>query len=159
MSGLMQAGKSLRVQEFRTSGTFTVPAGCLTVSLFLVGGGGGATGGYAGGGGNVVEVNYDVSGKSTCAVVIGAGGTTGDGGKSSFDGVVEAIGGVGSVIQAAGQNPYPSGKNGFGGAAGQTGYGAPVNGGAGIQPLANSGAGSLSGMAGGSGYCRVEWYA
>lgn len=174
MAGLIggSSSKTLRVQEFRASGTFTVPSGVKTVSLFMVGAGGGIDGGYrAGQGGNVVEVNYDVSGKASCAVVIGAGVSGGDGGDTTFDGVVIAKGGVanGAYWNAAvqGQTAPMAGKNGFGG------HGQMGNGFVGTVPLnavngartgqagsANTGAGASgsAAQAGGSGYCRVEWY-
>lgn len=174
MSGLIggSSAKTLRVQEFRSSGIFTVPDGVKTVGLFLVGAGGG-TGQYtyaAGQGGNVVETNYDVNGKATCAVVIGAG-SAGNGGDSSFDGVVIAVGGAANGLYGSNTAPYVQdslnkfncGNKGFGGAGACSDYplvGNPANGAkTNAAGPANSGAGaSGANKAGGSGYCRVEWY-
>lgn len=148
--------KTLRVKEFRTSGTFTVPTGVKTVSLFLVAGGGGSNA-NAGNPGNIVELNYDVSGKASCAVVIGAGGPiAGDGGNSSFDGTVIAQGGRGASVYS--DPAYTIGKNGFGG-CGTTTSVAQNGAQPGVQPLENTGAssGKAASTPGGSGYCRVEW--
>lgn len=176
MAGLIggSSGKTLRVQEFRTSGTFTVPSGVKTVELFMVGGGGGtsASGYKAGQGGNVLEVNYDVSGKASCAVVIGAGGsnTGGAGGSTSFDGVVVSNGGAGDGAASCSIEPTQhsgtpvSGRAGFGGNGVHNStngcYRAPGNGAyANSDGTTNTGAGaSGAGKAGGSGYLRVEWY-
>lgn len=165
MSGLISSGKTLRVQEFRTSGTWTNP-GVKTVELFMVGGGqGGNTSTISGQGGNVVKTKYDVSGLATCAVVIGAGGATlASGGETSFDGVAIAKGGAGGGVSASASVAVigmPGGFEGFGG------HGAPGNGlvsvasnGAHgyIAADANTGAGGGPTGAGGSGYLRVEWY-
>lgn len=161
MSGLIGGSKTLRVKEFRSSGNFTVPHGIKTVSLFMVGGGGGGASGHTGQGGNVVEVNYDVDGKASCNVIVGAGGVGAtSGGDTSFDGVAIAKGGSpygvtlsGTVVPQIGS----AGKNGFGGPGGNGTYSVAGNGalgnGAGAE---NTGAGSASN--GGSGYLRVEWY-
>lgn len=165
MSGLIggNSSKTLRVKEFRTSGTFTVPSGVKTVGIFLVGGGGSGIAQFGGQGGNVVEVNYDVAGKATCAVVIGSGGTLGGtGGSSSFDGVVVAAGGGGqgssnSATITTGGGPV--GRCGFGGTSGDGYHYAASNGAISASEAgANTGAGGAQNLAGGSGYCRVEWY-
>lgn len=176
MAGLIgSTTKSLRVKEFRTSGTFAVPSGVKTVSLFLVAGGGGGDTGGAGLGGNVVEVNYDVDGKASCAVIIGGGGGAGsEGGTTSFDGVVTAKGGMYASINSTaaagtiGLAIASSGKHGFGGhGQSHTLKNAPMNGGGALSgtgtaqaPAANSGGGGAGGAAnlGASGYARVEWY-
>jgi hypothetical protein len=166
MAGLIAAAaKQLRVQEFRASGTFTVPPGVKTVSLFMVGAGGGATSGQGiGQGGNIVEVNYDVSGKATCAVVIGAGVLSGIGGNTSFDGVVIAHGGAKNFITGAiaiSLSGVPNGKDGFGGMGGKTNGTWSTGNGGGVTASAeaNTGGGGGTGdTAGGSGYIRAEWY-
>ncbi|KRB70496.1 glycine-rich domain-containing protein [Noviherbaspirillum sp. Root189] len=180
MAGLIgtSGGKTLRVMEFRASGTFTVPSGVKTVELFLVGGGGGtASNTYAAGqGGNVVKTKYDVNGKASCAVVIGAGGAAGgsDGGNTSFDGVAIAYGGSGNGIRATdssgsfGPETGSStgvvvGVDGFGGNGVTVSYpyaAHPANGAKSLSAgPANTGAGASGGnRAGGSGYARVEWY-
>jgi hypothetical protein len=164
MAGLIGAAeKTLRVKEFRTSGTFTVPAGVKTVSLFLVGGGAGAGAGFCGQGGNVVSVNYDVSEKVSCAVLIGAGGAaTSPGGTTSFDGVVNAAGGASNGVVISGAvSPTigTSGQSGFGGHGANGVYAVASNGAysGGVAP-ANTGAGGGTTSAGGSGYARMEWY-
>lgn len=167
------ASKTLRVKEFRSSGTFTVPPGVKTVELFLVGGGGGSSDQFKlGSGGQILKTKYDVSAVSSCAVVIGAGGVNADGGDTSFDGVAVACGGIkdgtyDSGAALTGNVSSQSGQDGFGGAGLQmagngNGKFAPTNGsraGKLTQP-ANSGAGANGGTtaAAGSGYCRVEWY-
>lgn len=177
MAGLIggSSSKTLRVKEFRASGVFPVPAGVKTVWLFLVGGGGG-TGSEthtAGQGGNVVKVNYDVSGKASCNVAIGAGGGVGgDGGDTIFDGVVVAAGGAVNGVKGTSSTSttthdvppaIKSGEDGFGGNgvvasypfAAQPHNGAKTN----SAGLANTGAGaSGTSRTGGSGYARVEWY-
>lgn len=157
MSGLMNTGKVLRVKEFRASGTWVNP-GVKTVELFQVGGGGSGVGaGNVGQGGHVLSCKYDVDGIASCAVVIGAGGTSGgNGGNTSFDGVVIAGGGRGGQAQA-GNIALLLGVDGFGGhgaSGGYSGNGA-IQGAVGV---ANTGAGGSSGFSGGSGYLRVEWY-
>jgi hypothetical protein len=161
MAGIIaEAVKSLRVQEFRTSGTFPVPSGVKTAALFLVGGGGGG-GANAGQPGNILEINYDVSGKASCTVIIGAGGAfMVNGGNTSFDGVAIANGGICNAIGS--QPTAVIGKMGFGGMTNATTGNAapPLNGAlAGSNAPANTGAGAPAlAAAGGSGYARVEWY-
>lgn len=164
MAGLIggSSSKTLRVQEFRSSGTFTVPSGVKTVRLFLVGGGGGAAAGYLAQGGNLVEVNYDVNGKASCSVVIGAGGAVGSpGGNTTFDGVVIAKGGCEQGVLASGSvTPQlgEAGRCGFGGHGADGTRIAPANGAYGqATGPANTGAGGGPSAPGGSGYLRVEW--
>lgn len=161
MSGMIgSASKTLRVKEFRASGTFTVPDGVKTVELFL--GGGGAGGNSTAGGGNpgrIVETKYDVYGKASCAVVIGAGGIiNSEGGNSSFDGVVIAEGGRSAFVPTNG--PVMVGVKGFGGVGADSNSQVSVNGakGPGADAPSNSCAGGARNHVGGSGYCRVEWY-
>ncbi|HJV86918.1 MAG TPA: hypothetical protein VJ698_15740 [Noviherbaspirillum sp.] len=164
MAGLIgsSGSKNLRVKEFRSSGTFPVPSGVKTVSLFLVGGGAGGASSYLGQGGNVVEVNYDVDGKASCAVVIGAGGASAaNGGNTSFDGVVFACGGgaYGAVQSSTVPQIGGTGKSGFGGHGANGSTVAAANGAVSAESApSNTGAGAPNGMSGGSGYCRVEWY-
>ncbi|MEC4722939.1 hypothetical protein RY831_27650 [Noviherbaspirillum sp. CPCC 100848] len=167
MAGFFQSSGSgrLRVMEFRASGSFPVPAGLKTVSLFLVGGGGASNAQtYAGQGGNIVKINYDVTGKASCVVVIGAGGTNGgDGGSTTFDGAVVAVGGKGNVGITNPMSIADGGEDGFGGhgigyastAAFITANGGAMNAAAGAN--SGGGGGGATGT-GGSGYLRVEWY-
>lgn len=164
MAGLIggSSSKTLRVKEFRISGTFNVPSGVKTVGLFLVGGGAGGAASYIGQGGNVVEVNYDVDGKATCNVVIGAGGASdANGGQTSFDGVVIAAGGGKYGIVQSGSTPQigGTGKCGFGGHGANGSTVAAANGSVSQESApSNTGAGAPNGQSGGSGYARVEWY-
>lgn len=174
MAGLISFGasgsKTLRVLEFRASGTATGwPSTVKAVQIFAVGAGGASTASYNGGeGGNIIETFYNVDGKASCAVVIGAGAVGSSGGNTTFDGVLIATGGKVDGVYASGavntiqNSALDSGKNGFGGA----GLGALNNhanvrkngASAGVGGAANTGAGSSSnGAAGGSGYLRVMW--
>jgi hypothetical protein len=79
-----------KVQEFTSTGTFTVPSNCTTVEVFLVGGGGGGGGGTTfannwsagggGGGGGVLQKTITVTAGSSYTVTIGAGGAAGTSG-------------------------------------------------------------------------------
>lgn len=167
MAGLIGGSSALklRVKEFRSSGTFNVPSGVKTVGLFMVGGGAGsgAGNGEVGQGGNVVEINYDVDGKASCAVVIGAGGAIGAaGGDTSFDGVAIATGGQPAMISASQVTTYhpghEGGTKGFGGHGAILGKMTASNGAKQGGPGANTGAGANGNVQGGSGYLRVEWY-
>jgi len=191
-----QGGKVLRVntdedaveflslsnfQIFTANGSFNVPSGIDYVYLTIVGGGGGALvaakGGGGGGGGYVENFSYYVNGKTTCAVVVGAGGAAGRAGSAStFDSSVSVPGGsagrlpsggagggigldasgitVGSYVRKGGAGGSGVGDNG--GAGGGTPFG--VGGAAGIlgnvnghAASANSGGGGGAGYAGGSG--------
>lgn len=162
MSALIgRSEKTHRVQEFRTSGTFTVPVGLKTVNLFMIGAGGGGDGVKGGNGGRLVKMPYDVSGKVSCSVLIGAGAAFSQGGNTSFDGVVAQGGCPSSVTPSAGLATV--GEDGFGG-YGTNGISAPSPGVASVNgvselPYANSGAGSFTNaVVPASGYCRVEWY-
>lgn len=166
MAGLMggSSSKTLRVQEFRASGTFTVPTGVKTIELFLVGAGGGGGATQGGGPGQVLRTKYDVNGKNSCVVVIGAGGAAdaANGGDSTFDGVVVAVGGIAQAGFANSGAPVVSvsGNDGFGGiGSGSANVGIVGNGARMLKDgAANSGAGGAFSKAGGSGYARVEWY-
>lgn len=172
MSGLIggSSSKGLRVKEFRSSGTFPVPSGVKTVSLFLVGGGAGSDGNDSGTGGNVIRINYDVDGKASCAVLIGSGGVSGGhGGDTVFDGVVVAKGGTansgGTMTAGYFQQVESAGRDGFGGIGGiGAGRFVGMNGAGNPRPgrydgvPSTGGGGAAGGSVGGSGYLRVEWY-
>lgn len=75
------------VEELKSSGTWTVPAGCKSVDVFLVGGGGGGGGGVSGdspggsgGGSGYTKVIYKiaVTPGTNISYTIGKGGTGGD---------------------------------------------------------------------------------
>ena len=109
-------------QTFKSSGTFTVPAGVRSIDIFCVGGGGsggrGGTsnsgsgqinGGGGGGGYTATKLGYAVTPGSTFTVTVGAGGarpsSTGDGnagGATSFGSVLTANGGSAGGISKGG---------------------------------------------------------
>ena len=106
-------GVTMKVQEFTSTGSFTVPSNCTSVSVFAVGGGGG--GGYhrvvntganpgaagGGGGGEVIKRDITVTAGSTYTITIGAGGAggngtnAGSGGNTTFGSLLTAKGGGG----------------------------------------------------------------
>ena len=138
LSTTMSGGKTMKVQTFTSSGTWTRPEGVDAVEIFLVGGGGGGGGcdgssytravGGGGGGGRVIDGKVvDVTGTAvgqTIAVTIGAGGAGGNGtvganGSSSSFGSVTAVGGggggngVSSYIDASGADGASGGGSGI----------------------------------------------
>lgn len=83
------------VEELKSSGTWTVPAGCKSVDVFLVGGGGGGSGGVSGdspggsgGGSGYTKVIYKiaVTPGTNISYTIGKGGTGGIGDSSEKGG-------------------------------------------------------------------------
>lgn len=103
------------------SGTWTKPAGCNHVLVYVTGGGGGARtndNSYrgAGGGGGATAIKYiDVSDVSSVTYAYGGGGTYvrgggrgGSGGTSSFGSYCTATGGQGGYTD----NPYEGGRGG-----------------------------------------------
>lgn len=109
-------GGTVRQERFISSGTFTVPSGVTSAEVLVVGGGGGGGRGYswqvshAGGGGQGGQVKcevVDLTGISSCSIVVGTGGqrtshsssdsyNSKPGGKSSFtygSDVIECLGG------------------------------------------------------------------
>jgi len=103
------------------SGTWTKPAGCNHVLVYVTGGGGGSRtndNNYrgAGGGGGATAIKYiDVSGVSTVSYTYGGGGDYvrnggrgGSGGTSSFGSYCTATGGDGGYTD----NPYEGGHGG-----------------------------------------------
>jgi hypothetical protein len=131
---------------FTANTTWTVPATCYKVEVFVLGGGGGGGGGGAagggggGGGGRITLVrDFSVTPGQNITVVVGNGGTAGavglnggTGGTSSF-GTITAAGGSGGTA-----------NNGTGGASSRTIFGTTTNftgstgGGGGASPNAST---------------------
>lgn len=119
------------IVTFTESGTWTVPKGVESISLFIIGGGGGggssekSSGNYekggGGGGGGVAKqfLNLKVAPRQNIPIVIGAGGSPGvKGGNSSFGDIVVRGG------DAGGNASYGSnGAQGSGGRGGASGGG------------------------------------
>lgn len=150
------AGTLVAVQKFAASGTYTKTSGA-TRALVIATGGGGAGGGVTnsaaagvgGGAGSTALAFVDLSGVSTVAVTVGAGGTgsTGDGtagGTTSFGTYAVAGGGPGGTGNAL----YAQGVAGGTATAGLL----LLGGGAGSPPTYNSGAPSGGGGNGGSSF-------
>jgi hypothetical protein len=115
-------GSPNEVSAASGSYTWTKPAGCKNVLVYVTGGGGGARcndssyRGAGGGGGGTAIKWIDVTDVSTVAVTVGAGGTYargsgrgGTGGTSSFGSYCSATGGVGGQTDS----PYEGGIGGF----------------------------------------------
>ncbi|MDU9028685.1 glycine-rich domain-containing protein [Pseudomonas mediterranea] len=140
--------------------TWDVPSGVTKVWVEVIGGGGGGArsttypGPSGGAGGGIARKLYDLSGKTSVTVTVGAGGigalveggTGTDGGTSSFGTAVAATGGGGGLI--SGKAPY--GGQGLGGDENHTI-------GAGGHAIGTSGNTSFHGGAGGGGVSISSW--
>lgn len=136
--------------------TWTKPAGCNYVLVYVTGGGGGcrtndsAYRGAGGGGGGTAIKFIDVSGVTSVPVTVGAGGSYargggrgGTGGTSSFGTYCSATGGIGGQTDS----PYEGGLGGYAtggdinipGGAGEMRHGADREGGGGSSYWHKSG--------------------
>ncbi len=96
------------VQVFTADGTWTKPAGIISIRAQLVGGGAGGssvsnpnTGAGGGGAGGYSEGIFDVAGTSSEIATIGIGGTGGPGGTGTFGGA-GGMTSLGSLLSATG---------------------------------------------------------
>ncbi|MEA4848391.1 MAG: Ig-like domain-containing protein, partial [Clostridiaceae bacterium] len=148
------------IQEFKSSGTFVVPPYVTKVDVTVVGGGGAGNEGEdyggasdydqhggGGGGGGYVNNQYNVSvvEGSNISIIIGAGGTSGDGGQSSFGGTITANGG-----KRSGGTSFIGGNGGSGGGNGGD-QGADSGTGGNQSAYKNPGSGGSDGSNGGAG--------
>ncbi len=157
-------GVTQKTQEFTSTGTFTVPSNCSSVSVLLVGGGGGAGGsrvlngttgiicGGGGGGGGVIERTVTVTPGASITVTIGAGGAGGIGG-STFGGSVGSDSTFGTLLTAKGGGS----GNGWNDGGTQTTANLAINGATGGGSAGRSAGGTDTsggggGGAGGNGY-------
>jgi hypothetical protein len=121
----LDKGSLISITSFTATGTYTIPSGCSTLFVKVIGGGGGSAG-YCesgGAGGYAEKLITGVTPGGTVSVTIGGGGgavgyyaAAGNGGTTSFGSYVSASGGYGS------NNNY-SHTGGIGG----TGSGGSVN--------------------------------
>lgn len=140
-----------RVVEFSASGTWDVPSGVTSATVYVWGGGGGggaaATyGGGGGGGGGFSSGTTPTTPGETITVTIGAGGAAGVSGGSST--VTALSGSLTSGGGAHGVNGTIAGQ-GAGGAGGSTSFGGYVGGAGG------GGGGSVAYGAGGGGSAGI----
>jgi hypothetical protein len=155
ISGVFGTGQ---VQMYFASGTWSVPPGIGKVRA-RVWGGGGHNGGS--GGGFSMEAIYDLTGVTSVAVTVGAGGNAGVplGGTSSFGSYCSATGGAaagGAIGVGSGgdiNNSGGAGANGCGGGGSASLIG---NGGGNTQVAGTGGAGAGSnGSPGGIGFLGI----
>ena len=157
------------IQEFTSSGTFTVPAGISRCKVRVWGPGGGsgssgATGngspGGGGGGGYSERIVTGLTAGTAIAVSIGAGGIAGasggaggTGGTSSFGSYLSATGGAGGQNNASGN--AGAGGTGFGGSLNLTGA-TGSTGSSGSIAVGGSGGGSPFGISGTGGALGIS---
>lgn len=158
--------RTVDIQEFTSSGTWTKPTGAKWVEAWAVGSGGGGGGGArttsgnassgGGGGGGAARLRTIIAASdlgSTVSVTVGAGGASGAGATSDGTAGTDGGGGnhsaFGTVITAygggGGAGGEPANTSGGGGGAGVTGAGGNAT------STTGGAAGLLGGAAGGSG--------
>ena len=160
-------------QTFKSSGTFTVPAGVTRVTVFCVGGGAGSIDHYSfvnssgngvykgsggGGGGYTKTATITVSPGQRISYTVGAGGARATrananaGGTTTFSSC-SASGGKGARYATNNLGSDSGGEGGSGGGGGQ-GVGGTANTGGGAGGGSDS---NTNGSAGGSGIILVKW--
>lgn len=133
--GTVTTGNGWKVHTFTSSGNFVVGNEDGQVEILVVGGGGSGGDGninnVAGGGGGAVvyQRQYSCTKNTTISVTVGAGGSNGNGGTSSF-GAVTASGGSKGYYPSGGTSGNGNAGGGFqgGGLPGGGGGGAGGNG-------------------------------
>jgi len=113
------------IQEFKASGTFTVPAGVSAILVELWGGGGGGNNScgvsaLGGGGGGYTRAVIAVTAGATYNVIIGAGGSAGDcpNTLAQSGGATQVTDGLSNVLASAGGGGGGNSLPGPGGAGG-----------------------------------------
>lgn len=148
-----------KVHTFTASGDFEITSGSGNVEYLIVGGGGATPASMAasnaqggGGGGRVIEGQASLS-VAIFPVVVGAGGTTGNGSDSSFNSITAIGGGVGGGYTTDGGDGgsgggAPGNSNSPGVAVGSTGYGNDGGGNSGSGYAGGGGGAGAVGVAG-----------
>lgn len=156
ISGVFGTGQ---VQMYFTSGTWSVPPGIGKVRARLWGGGGYNVGG---GGGFSMRTIYDLTGVTSIAVTVGAGGTSGTttGGTSSFGSYCSATGGAASSTGGTGTGGDINNTGGTGSSAGAGAASLIGNGSRAITNTATASGGAGGGSAnssrpGGNGFLGI----
>lgn len=107
------------IEELTASGTWSVPAGCKCVEVFLVGGGAGGAYG-AGGGGYTITEKVKVDPGDSIQYTIGAGGKYGGMNGKAQNGGISSFG---NIQVSGGFSPQDSSRsNGGSGGSGGAGY-------------------------------------
>jgi len=127
--GSVGGGGTARQERFITSGTFNVPSGVTSAEVLVVAGGGGGARGYGwqtsngGGGGQGGQVKLEVvnlTGISSCSIVVGAGGgyvntSSSDAYNSWMGGQSSFTYGSNAIVCQGGRQGSNGGVNGAGG--------------------------------------------
>jgi len=139
------------IEQFTSSGTWTVPSGVSQIAILVVAGGGsgGTTdnssqsnrGGAGGAGGVILIPNWNVSGASSYSVNIGSGGQVvsggvNNGGNTTFSGGSKTLTALGGGAGGFSDNTDNGQSGGSGGSSWYTISGAPAN--SGTQPANTS---------------------